>query len=453
MFVTSPFRLDVLFSGLVRNTTLISLVLGTCALSAGYAAADTSAADSTSSISTDASRNVDARRLREIGSIINAIDRGRSQGMEAKITRHLKRYPDDATAYGQRSRLIMRAGYVADDSLVGFHFSNDADRRALKALQTALELAPDNMVELSRLGYLHAVQGRYKDAENVFAQVRKSNTLPLWHNYNEAILAIGLEQYSKAATLLNVSNSKRPPSNSKTSVWSMYKNAWKLRKALALMYPDTDPVAAVREGKIPRISIDNVYDEAVQTSASGKPKLVILSSSDDGCPFCATDLAGLEQVADELGEVYHLVYASIEPWNDIGDYPILRRAFHFKGLPSHFIVHNGHYFGTTVGAFNHNKFSAYKRVGSEILEGTKKSNVIASYDTLLRHDIKLRMRAHLKKQTRFSAAAVAVDGRQWTSGTVGGYSTQAEAKAQAILRCQRNVKSKNMNASCQPFVD
>jgi len=67
-------------------------------------------------------------------------------------------YPDDATAYGQQSRLIMRAGYVADDSLIGFHFSNDADRRAVQALQTAVELAPDNMVELSRLGYLHAIQ-------------------------------------------------------------------------------------------------------------------------------------------------------------------------------------------------------------------------------------------------------------------------------------------------------
>ena len=449
MFGTSSICLNVLFSRFLRNATLIPLVLSTCALGAGYAAADTSTAGNASSNSS----NVDAQRLREIGSIVNAIDRGHSKGMEAKIAQYLKRYPDDATAYGQRSRLIMRAGYVADDSLVGFHLSNDADRRALQALQTALELAPDNMVERSRLGYLHAVQGRYKDAEKAFAQVRQSNTLPLWHNYNEAILAIGLEQYSKAATLLNVSNSKRPPPNSKTSVWNMYKNAWKLRKALALKYPDTDPVVAVREGKIPRISINKVYDEAVKTSASGKPKLVFLSSSDDGCPFCATDLAGLGQVADELEEAYHLVYASIEPWNDIGNYPILRKAFHLKGLPSHFIIHNGRYYGTSGGAFNQDKFPFYKRVRSEILEGTKKSNIIASYDTLLRQDIKQRVRAHLKKQTRFSASAVAVDGRQWTSGTVGGYSTQAEAKAQAILRCQRNVKSKNMNASCQPFVD
>ena len=453
MFGISSLRLNVLFSGFLRNTTLISLVLSTCALSAGYATADTSPADNENSISADASSIAETRRLREISSIVNAIDRGHSQGMEAKITRHLKRYPDDATAYGQQSRLIMRAGYVADDSLIGFHFSNDADRRAVQALQTAVELAPDNMVELSRLGYLHAIQGRYKDAEKVFAQVRQSNTMPLWHNYNEAILAIGLEQYSKAATLLNVSNSKRPPPKSEPSVWTMYKSAWKLRKALALKYPDTDPVTAVREGKIRRISIDNVYDEAIQTSASGKPKLVVLSSSDDGCPFCATDLAGLGQVVDELDEEYHLVYASVEPWNDIEEYPILLRAFYLQGLPSHFIVHNGRYFGTTKGAFNHDKLPVYKRVGSEILEGTRKSNIIASYDTLLMQDIKLRMRAHLKKQTRFSAAAIAVDGRTWTSGTARGSSTQAEANAQAILRCQENVKSRNMNASCQPFVD
>lgn len=453
MFGTSYLRLNRLFSRFLRNTTLISLVLSTCALSAGYAAADTSAADNTSSISADASSIVDARRLREIGSIVDAIDRGQSKGMEAKITRHLKRYPDDATAYGQQSRLIMRTGFVLDDSLIGFHFSNDADRRATQALLTALELAPDNMVELSRLGYLHAVQGRYKDAEKVFAQVRLSNIVPLWQNYNEAILAIGLEQYSKAVTLLNVNNSKRPPPNSEPPVWSVYRNAWKLRKALALKYPDTDPVAAVREGKIRRISIDNVYDEAVQTSASGKPKIVVLSSSDEGCPFCATDLAGLGQVVDELDEEYHFVYASMEPWNDIEKYTILRKAFNLDGLPSHFIVHNGRYFGTIKGTFVHDRFPDYKRNGKEILDGTRNANIIANYDTLLRQDIKRRMRVHLKKQTRFSAAAIAVDGRKWTSGTAGGSSTQAEASAQAILRCQKNVKSKNMNASCQPFVD
>ena len=130
-----------------------------------------------------------------------------------------------------------------------------------------------------------------------------------------------------------------------------------------------------------------------------------------------------------------------------------RQAFRLKGLPSHFIVHNGRMFSTIQGAFKHDKFPVYKKFGSEILEGTRKSVKIPSYHTLLRKDIKQRMRAHLKKQTRFSAAAVAVDGRQWTSGTASRSATQAEANAQAILRCRENVKSKNMNAICQPFVD
>ena len=85
MFRTSSFRLNVLFSRLLRNTTVISLALGTYALSTGYAAADTSAADSASSVSADASSIADARRQREIAIITNAIDRGQSQGMEDKL--------------------------------------------------------------------------------------------------------------------------------------------------------------------------------------------------------------------------------------------------------------------------------------------------------------------------------------------------------------------------------
>ncbi len=395
----------------------------------------------------------ESQRLKRLGHITRSMDRGISRDMEAKITQHLQRYPDDASAYGQYSRLIMRTGFVSDDTLIGFHFTKEADGRATQALLTALELAPDNMVELSRLGYLHAVQGRYKQAEEVFAEVRQGSTLPLWQNHNEAILAIGLEQYSKAVSLLEVNNRKRPAPNSELPVWSVYRNAWKLRKAIALKYPETDPVAAVREGKIRRISIDNVYDEAVQTSASGKPTIVVLSSSDDGCPFCATDLTGLGQVVDTLDEEYHFVYASMEPWNDIEKYTILRKAFDLNGLPNHFIVHEGRYFGTIKGAFSDKKLPDYKRIQREILDGTRDANRIANYETLLNQDIKRRMRVHMEKQTRFSAAAIAVEGRQWTSGSAGGSTTQADANAQAMLRCQRNVISKNMNASCQPFVN
>ena len=104
----------------------------------------------------------DTERDTSITKITRFLDRNQTRGIEPLIDRHLQLYPDDSAAYGQLSRLIMKAGAINDNGFLGYRFTEEADKKALAALDKALKLDPQNATEQSRLGYLHAVQGRYK---------------------------------------------------------------------------------------------------------------------------------------------------------------------------------------------------------------------------------------------------------------------------------------------------
>lgn len=317
----------------------------------------------------------DTERDTSITSITRSLDRNQTRGIEPLINRHLQLYPDDSAAYGQLSRLIMKTGAINDNGFLGYRFTEEADKKAVAALDKALKLDPQNPTEQSRLGYLHAVQGRYKQAEKVFATISTDIEPPLWLGYNKAIAAIGVGDNNLAATLLDPTTRQRPSDLNYSQAWVAYRSAWSLRKTLALKDSTTDPVVAVREGKMRRVAIHNLYEEAL-SSGKDKPILVFLSSGDSACPPCVKDAEDLSKVADALGDQYELIYASVEPWNDIEKEKDLLRAFKIRGLPSHFIMYKGKYLVGKGGAFPLSEVAKYREVAPGIISGKYKGKKV-----------------------------------------------------------------------------
>jgi|GEM_PF-5000214 len=398
------------------------------------------------------SADADADRKRELSikSITQSLDLNQTRSVESKLNKHLQLYPDDADAYGQLSRLIMKQGNTNSEGLLGYKFTPEADQKALAALQKALELDPQNATEQSRLGYLHAVQGRYKKAEAVFATI-SADQQPLWLGYNKAIAAIGVGENEKAAALLDPITSTRPADQNNRPAWSVYRAAWTLRKGLALQDSATDPIAPIREGRMRRVAIDDFYDEALASGKSDKPILAFISSSDSGCQPCVGEIANLSNVAEALGEQYELIYTSVEPWSDIKKKTVLLRAFNIRGVPMHAIMYGDRRIADQGGLFPVARFADYRNAVPKILNGEYKGNKVDSYDSLLTQDIHHQVIAKLNEKTNFRASAVARDGRAWTSGIVGGRSSQKEADRDAIQRCQRNVENWGLNTTCQLY--
>ena len=303
-----------------------------------------------------------------IARITNSLDRNITRTVEPIINNHLKLYPDDSAAYGQLSRFIMKTGTVKDNSFLGFRVTDEADKRALAALEKALELDPQNASEQSRLGYLHAVQGRYKEAEKIFATISSDIEPPLWLDYDKAIVAVGTGDHEAAATLLDPITKQRPSDTNDFQGWSLYRASWNLRKTLALKDSSTDPVAAIRDGKMRRVALQDFHKEA-RSSGTDKPIMAFLSSGDSGCPPCVKDSKNLSAIADVLSKEYDLIYASIEPWNDINNEKDLVRAFQIRGVPTHIIMYGDQRIAVRDGSFPIDGVTAYNDVVPKILSG------------------------------------------------------------------------------------
>ena len=405
---------------------------------------------STASSAQSEAAEKERRRADSIDRITRFMDMGTTANIEAMIERHITAFPDDPAAYGQLARIIMKLGSTSNDTLLGFQFSKEADRRATEALFKSLTLDPNSAIERSRLGYLHAVQGRYEDASIAFKKVRQLEETSYWLNYNEAILYIGLNQFAKAAASLQPVTSKRPTTKSNLA-WNIYRSAWTLRTALALEHPDTDPVPAVARGAMTRISMSSLYDEAVNASSVDKPTIIFFESGDSGCKPCVTELAKLDEIADELGDLYELQYASVEPWNDIDKQSIAVRAFNISGVPNHIMMYKGQHLHTVPGGFSLDKMQNYKDAQPLIISGEHKTKKVKSYNEVMKLDIDYKVKAAIAKKNNFSAAAVAIDGRRWTSGISGGHDTQTQANDAAMARCESNAKARDVNARCRAY--
>ena len=393
----------------------------------------------------------ESRRIDSIERITRFMDRGATNNIENMIEQHLSLHPDDSDAYGQLSRIIMKRGAISDRSLLGYRISDEADTRALEALNAALTLDPNNAKELARIGYLHAVKGRYVDASAAFDKVRQLNETPAWLNYNEAIMHAGLEEFSQAAALLQPLTRKRPADGSGNVAWSIYRSAWSLRTAIALRDPKTDAVPAVSRGLITRIPIEKLFDEAVRDVSSGKPVIIFLSSSDNGCPPCVKDVAALEEAAEVFGDDYELMYSSVEPWNDIQKQTILLRGLKLRGLPSQVLMYRGKFLGAVMGETTPKKFKSYMDLLPKIRSGKQKAVKLKHYHELLKLDINSKIKASIEKQANFRAAAIAKEGRAWQSGITGGHGSQAEANDAAMARCARNAKNQGLTVKCSLY--
>jgi len=117
----------------------------------------------------------------------------------------------------------------------------------------------------------------------------------------------------------------------------------------------------------------------------------------------------------------------------------------------HAIMYGDRRIADQGGLFPVARFADYRNAVPKILNGEYKGNKVDSYDSLLTQDIHHQVIAKLNEKTNFRASAVARDGRAWTSGIVGGRSSQKEADRDAIQRCQRNVENWGLNTTCQLY--
>jgi len=83
-------------------------------------------------------------------------------------------------------------------------------------------------------------------------------------------------------------------------------------------------------------------------------------------------------------------------------------------------MHKGQLLATYKSYLAPDKIETYKQYQPKILNGEYDLRKVKSYDDLLKEYIQYKVAVAIKKKSNFKASAVAIDGRTWASGIVGG---------------------------------
>ena len=375
---------------------------------------------------------------------------------QAVMLKYLEVEPDAPPVKRKLAHYYMKTTAVSVDGLIPFRYPDDSARQIVSLLDEVLAATPDDKEALSLLTYTHALQGNVELGKAALAKARLLSEKDDWLDYNAALLAIKENKLDDAAALLNpvAVEKKLPPGPDANRI---YESSWYTLYKIALENPRLDPLPAVRDGLAERVLIENMPEYLLEYDQDGPPILLELSSQDTNCQPCINAMEAFYDFARnnrQQGNKYHVVYASVEPWNEISNNMDVLTSIGMRAVPAYAVVYKGEH----VAGWSSSRPKVFTRMlehQDAFLGYTSMAVKVAPRATYVLDYMLTKFNQYKDSgKAEFKAMAYAIDatdGRFWRYAHKYGYATQEEADKAALEECQAGVAERQETVECKIY--
>lgn len=396
------------------------------------------------------SKEDDEAFAKKITGLIDKRDYGYAK---AAALKYIELEPDAAPIMRQVARIILKQGYEVVDDIIGFRYTEETETLALQYLNDANKIEPDHPETLALLLHVHAVQNNVKEGQRVREIAQAQSEKAPWLNFNSAQLSVREKKYKQAADY--VSSAKFAEAHKKLSTTeyrNLYASSWDLRRKIGVIEPKTDPNPQVSKGLMTRVLYGDLIETLSKTDPEGKPIMVVVTSQDTGCGPCNKDLKVLAEFAQkskDKGNLYDIIYVSMEPWGNIsnGEHDT-SRILKLKGVPHYSIIHKGNYiygWGGSNAKANDALINQYRKV---LRDGKPSQKVLPWKDHLL--DLVYTDFVEMTKKTYNDhyAMAYGIDGKKRFKAIATTHDSQAAADEAALSMCKSKASNAGSDLTC-----
>lgn len=259
----------------------------------------------------------------------------------------LKNDPESSALKYQLARYILKTGFNIDNSIIAYHYKPEAEKLASDILKKIIKLEPSNGEAYTLLGHIYMVQNKQKEAQKYFSKAVQIKQAIPWLAYNQALLEVRKENFTKAAAQLNKIAKKRP-SNNKNGAQNKYRSAWRILKKIALEKPKYDPNKLVRSGLTKRISAEEIA-KYTDNKKTNKLMFVHFTSNDPWCKACIKSNKNVASFAKKFQPNVDFIHVSFEPWRSVSNHKKLLKKYSLMALPTGIFFYKGEKLSTHPG--------------------------------------------------------------------------------------------------------